>query len=54
MRNSIQKQIKNVTTATDHKVIKVQLDYKTFITLSRLSSLAVWRHRYPDAHVIAH
>jgi hypothetical protein len=35
------------------KLIKVQLDYKTTVFISRLSSLKLWIERYPNAKVIA-
>jgi len=38
---------------TDENAIKVQLDGKTFMTISRLSSLEVWLKRYPEAKVLA-
>jgi hypothetical protein len=34
------------------KKIKVRLDYRTLIVLNDLSSLDVWRKRYPEARVI--
>ncbi len=33
--------------------IKVQLDYKTIITINRLESLKAWIDRYPEAKVLA-
>lgn len=45
-------QIKKIIKTSKHKLIKVRLDYKTVITLSRMSSLAVWLIRYPDAKLI--
>jgi len=33
--------------------IKVQLDYKTIITINRMESLKAWIDRYPDAKVLA-
>jgi hypothetical protein len=32
--------------------IKVQLDYETVVVLNRLSSLKIWKQRYPDAAII--
>jgi hypothetical protein len=32
--------------------IKVKLDYKTTIIIHRLSSLKIWKKRYPDAQVV--
>jgi len=48
MKNQIKEIIK-----TTHKMINVQLDYKTFITMWSMSSLKKWLIRYPDAKVIA-
>lgn len=38
---------------SNHPSIKVQLDYKTFITIWDVASLKVWRKRYPNAHVLS-
>lgn len=35
------------------KRIKVQLDYKTTITLSNMEALKMWMERYPKAKVLA-
>ena len=35
------------------KLIKVQLDYKTVITISNIEKLKAWLFRYPGAKVIA-
>ena len=48
MRNTIKKIIK---TSKD-KLIKVRLDQKTFITITKMSSLEVWLKRYPNATVV--
>jgi hypothetical protein len=32
--------------------IKVKLDYKTTIIINKLSSLKIWKKRYPLAHVV--
>ena len=45
--------IKQFVPASGRDTIKVQLDYKTVITLSRKASLEVWLRRYPEAKVIA-
>ena len=34
------------------KTIKVRLDSRTVITLSKLEALAFWKQRYPNAEVI--
>lgn len=34
------------------KLIKVQLDYKTVITLSNIEKLKAWRYRFPGAKII--
>ncbi len=44
--------IKEFIPASGNEQIKVQLDYKTIITLYRMSSLEVWLRRYPEAKVI--
>jgi hypothetical protein len=38
---------------TPQKRIKVQLDYKTIITINRMESLKLWLERYPEAKVLA-
>jgi len=38
---------------TPQKRIKVQLDYKTIITINRIESLKAWIDRYPQAKVLA-
>lgn len=48
MKNKITKIIKT----SELKLIKVRLDYKTIITLSRMSALKAWLIRYPDAKVV--
>ena len=35
------------------KRIKVQLDYKTIITINKMESLKAWIDRYPQAKVLA-
>lgn len=35
------------------KMIKVQLDYKTVITISHIEKLKSWLNRFPGAKVIA-
>lgn len=40
--------IKKVTA----NLIKVQLDYRTVITISNIEKLKAWLTRYPDAKVI--
>jgi hypothetical protein len=53
MIKTIHKQIKNIVNTRPHTVIKVKLDYRTFITLQHMSSLTIWRKRYPDAEILA-
>ncbi len=48
MKNTIKK-IND--TASNH--IKVKLDAKTFIVLQRMSSLKIWKLRYPGATIIS-
>ncbi len=45
-------QIREYVVAPHLKLIKVQLDYKTFITLTKMSLLEVWLRRYPEAKVV--
>jgi hypothetical protein len=45
-------QSKENSKSPEHKPIKVRLDYKTLIYLSRESSLKVWLKKYPDAKVV--
>jgi hypothetical protein len=44
--------IKSILIASKRKLINVQLDYRTFITVSSLSALKMWLVRYPEAKVI--
>jgi hypothetical protein len=44
--------IKEIIKASTEKLIKVQLDAKTFIYLRNIASLQIWLTRYPDATVI--
>lgn len=37
---------------TEDNPIRIQLDHKTFITITKMSSLEVWRKRYPNAKVV--
>jgi len=41
---------KKIKTTGNH--IKVKLDEKTFIMIQKISSLAAWKLRYPNARVI--
>jgi len=34
------------------KSIKVQLDHKTVITITRMEALKTWLYRFPDAKVL--
>lgn len=45
-------EIKKVSKITTGKIIKVRLDSKTYITISDIASLEVWRKRYPNATVV--
>lgn len=38
--------------STTAKLIKVQLDYRTVISISNIEKLKVWLIRYPEAKVI--
>ena len=44
--------IKELISTSKRKLINVRMDYRTFITLSRKSSLKIWLKRYPGAKVI--
>jgi hypothetical protein len=46
--------INEIITNSAEKLIKVQLDSKTFIYLRNISALKIWLVRYPDATVITH
>ena len=48
MKNKITK----ISKTSVKKPIKVRLDYRTIITLSRMSALKAWLIRYPDAQVL--
>jgi hypothetical protein len=43
-----------LTQPTPKAKIRVQLDARTVITLPHMSSLKLWKERYPDAKVISH
>jgi len=43
---------KIILPAVNSKSIKVQLDYKTVITLPRMEALKAWLYRFPDAKVL--
>lgn len=43
---------KTTMPAPNPKSIKVQLDYKTVITISRIEALKAWLYRFPDAKVL--
>ncbi len=34
------------------KKIKVRLDYKTVVTINKLSSFVLWKRLYPEAFII--
>ena len=42
-----------LTQPTPKAKIRVQLDSRTVITLPHMSSLKLWKERYPDAKVIS-
>ena len=47
--------MKKTAKAIGHKIskpIKVKLDYKTFVILSKLSSLKMWKKKFPNAKVV--
>ncbi|MCK5823964.1 MAG: hypothetical protein KAG96_00990 [Ichthyobacteriaceae bacterium] len=48
------KKIKENIKETTQKLkrLKVRLDYKTFITIKDISSLKIWKDRYPNAKVV--
>jgi len=41
------------TQETAQNRIKVRLDSRTNIVISKMSSLRIWKQRYPDAKVIS-
>ena len=46
--------IKEIIAASAEKLIKVQLDSKTFIYLRNITALKIWLVRYPDATIITY
>lgn len=44
---------KRILPSINPKSIKVQLDYKTVITIPRMEALKAWLHRFPDAKILA-
>lgn len=44
---------KTILPALNPKSIKVQLDYKTVITIPRMEALKAWLYRFPEAKVLA-
>lgn len=46
--------IKDIITTSKEKLIKVQLDAKTFIYLRNIASLQIWLPRYPNATVVTY
>jgi len=46
------RRVKASVEVTPKDVIKVRLDYRTFITISKLSALKSWITRYPEASVM--
>jgi hypothetical protein len=43
---------KTTKTASEHPLIKVQLDERTTITIRKMEMLKFWKERYPAAKVI--
>jgi hypothetical protein len=39
-------------TKTDSKKIKVRIDKKTTIVVTKMSSFKLWKQRYPQAEII--
>jgi hypothetical protein len=46
--------IKDIIAVSTQKLIKVQLDSKTFIYLRNIAALNIWLVRYPDATVVTY
>jgi hypothetical protein len=44
---------KEILRTTEQKLIKVQLDAKTFLTIHDTESLKIWLQRYPNAKIMA-
>ena len=49
MRN----RFKTIIPAANPNAIKVQLDHKTVITISRKESLKAWLNRFPEAKILS-
>jgi len=47
-------QIKEIIATTAEKLIKVQLDSKTWIYIKNIDSLQVWLPKYPNATVVTY
>ena len=47
-------QIKEIIATTAEKLIKVQLDSKTWIYIKHIESLDVWLPQYPNAEVVTY
>ncbi len=45
--------IQKILETSKDKLIKVRLDYRTFVTLTNIAALDVWLKKYPDAKVIS-
>jgi hypothetical protein len=46
--------IKKIIPAINPHAVKVRLDHKTIITISRIESLKTWLDRFPEAKVLTH
>jgi hypothetical protein len=49
----MKKQLKKIVETSKDKLIKVRLDYRTFVTLANRSSLQIWLKKYPDAKIVS-
>ncbi len=51
-KHTTKSQLKKIIAASKNKLIKLQLDYKTIVTLKNPISLQTWLDKYPGAKVI--
>ncbi len=50
----MKKQIKQIMATTAERLIKVQLDSRTWIYIKNIDSLQVWLPKYPNAAIITY
>ncbi len=52
VKNKVKRRIKKIISEAPKK-IKLQLDYKTFIIVNKMSSVKMWMQKFPDARVLS-